>query len=439
MRPPFHLLVKPTGARCNLACAYCFFRSKEHLYPGSGFRMREDVLEAYVAQVLDAQEGPEAIVAWQGGEPTLMGLGFYERAVALVEKYRKPHQRVAYTIQTNGVALDDEWCAFFKRHRFLVGLSLDGPRPLHDAYRVTVGGQGSFELVMRGWECLLAHGVDVNILCAVHAANADHPLEVYRFFRDALGARFLQFIPIVERVTDTPDQPDATTGAEGHLCTQAGSRVSARSVGAVQFGHFLCGVFDEWVRHDVGTEFVQLFDVALASWLGEHSLCIFSPTCGNGPVLEHNGDLYACDHYVEPGYLLGNILQAPLAELVAGERLRRFGQDKLEALPAHCRACEVLSACYGECPRNRFIETPDGEAGLNYLCAGYRMFFNHIAPPMAVMADALRRGMAPSIVMAWRAEQDARLAGPPRPVGRNELCPCGSGKKFKRCHGTLAG
>jgi uncharacterized protein len=406
---PFHLLVKPTGARCNLACAYCFFLPKEQLYRGSAFRMSDEVLETYVRQLLHAQPGPEVMVAWQGGEPTLMGIDFFERAVALVEKHRSPRQRVSYTIQTNGIVLDDEWCAFFKRHQFLVGLSLDGPKALHDAYRVTKGGHGSFDLVMRGWERLCAHGVDVNILCAVHAANGDHPLDVYRFFRDRLGARFVQFIPIVERDLDASGLPLPAVGPG-----TAGAQVTGRSIGAAQFGRFLCQVFDEWVRRDVGTVFVQMFDVALASWIGEPSLCIFSPTCGNGPILEHNGDVYACDHYVEPEYLIGNVLETPLAEIVASDRQRRFGEDKLTSLPACCRTCEVLAACYGECPRNRFVEAPDGERGLNYLCAAYKMFFNHVAEPMAVMADALRRGLAPSVVMAWRAERDRLPAGRPR-------------------------
>ncbi len=443
MPPGFHLLAKPTGAACNLACAYCFFLSKEHLYPGSGFRMGDAVLDAYVRQLFDAQEGPEVIVAWQGGEPTLMGLGFFERAIACVEKYRRPGQQVSHTIQTNGTRLDEAWCTFFKQHRFLVGLSVDGPKAMHDAYRVNKGGGGSFDLVMRGWDMLRDHGVDVNILCAVHAANGDHPIEVYRFFRDELGARFLQFIPIVERAT-----PDAiaiigegwygAAGVRRPLYTQTGSRVSARSVGAAQFGRFLCGVFDEWVRHDVGKVFVQLFDVTLASWLGHHTLCIFSPTCGNGPVLEHNGDVYSCDHYVEPDYRLGNVLDTPLAEMVGSERQRRFGQEKLDSLPAYCRTCNVRSACYGECPRNRFLDTPDGEPGLNYLCAGYKAFFGHVVEPMAVMANALRQGRPAADVMEWCARRDraGRPVAPLVGVGRNDPCPCGSGKKFKRCHGA---
>jgi uncharacterized protein len=449
MGPAFHLLAKPTGAICNLDCAYCFFLSKEDLYPGGSFRMSDEVLDAYVRQLLEAQPGPEVVVAWQGGEPTLMGLEFFERSIDLVEKHRRPSQHVSHTIQTNGTRLDDAWCAFFKRHQFLVGLSVDGPKALHDAYRVNKGGAGSFDQVMRGWELLRAHGVDVNILCTIHAANGDHPLDVYRFFRDDLGVAFMQFIPIVERASVhtlqlvnrgwSRNAPPASgegaaersgAGAPRPLYTQAGTLVSERSVRPAQFGRFLCAIFDEWVRRDVGKVFVQAFDVALGSWLGQHNLCIVSPTCGHALALEHNGDLYSCDHYVEPGYRLGNILGTPMAEMVGSEKQRRFGQDKYDSLPRYCRDCEVLFACYGECPRNRFAETPDGEPGLNYLCEGYKSFYAHIAEPMAVMADLLRNGRPAEEVMQWVAAREMSRAG------RNDPCPCGSGKKFKRCHGA---
>jgi uncharacterized protein len=437
MPRPFHVLAKPTGAQCNLDCRYCFFLSKEELYPGSTFRMREEVLDAYIRQMLESQPVGEVVIAWQGGEPTLMGLEFFERSVACVARHRKPGQRVTHTIQTNGTRLDAAWCAFFKRHDFLVGLSLDGPRDMHDAYRVDKGGGGTFDLVMRGWELLRAGAVEVNILCTVHAANADHPIEAYRFFRDGLDARFIQFIPIVERATPQSlpllgrgwsERP----GARRPLYTQTGSEVTDRSVRSQQYGRFLSAVFDEWIRRDVGRVFVQTFDVALGSWLGQHNLCIVSPTCGNALALEHNGDLYSCDHYVEPGYLLGNILERSLAEMVASDQQRRFGQDKLDSLPRYCRSCEVLFACYGECPRNRFIPTPDGDPGLNYLCAGYKLFFKHIDEPMKVMASLLDQGRPAAEVMEWHAERErARFSG----VGRNDPCPCGSGAKFKRCHG----
>jgi serine-type anaerobic sulfatase-maturating enzyme len=393
----FHLLSKPTGARCNLDCTYCFFLSKEMLYPGDRFRMSDQMLETYIRQLLEAQPAEEVNVAWQGGEPTLMGLDFFKRSIEYVEKYRKPDQRILHTMQTNGILLNDQWCAFFKEHNFLIGLSVDGPKEMHDAYRVNKGGGGSFDQVMRAWETLHRYRVEVNILSTIHAANADHPLEVYRFFRDELQACYMQFIPIVERTTleflslanlGWGERP----GADRPLYTQRGALVTERSVVAEQFGRFLIAIFDEWVHRDVGKVFVQTFDVALGSWLGQHNLCIFSPTCGDALALEHNGDLYSCDHYVEPDYLLGNIRQTPLADLVASKKQRAFGKDKLNSLPRYCRECEVRFACHGECPRNRFITTPDGEPGLNYLCAGYKLFFNHIDPAMKTMAGLLRQG-----------------------------------------------
>jgi uncharacterized protein len=408
----FHLLAKPTGAICNLDCKYCFFLSKEMLYPGDRFRMSDELLHAYIRQLLDAQPLGEVNIAWQGGEPTLMGIDFFRRAIDYVEQYRKPGQSILHTMQTNGTLLNDEWCAFFKQHRFLIGLSVDGPKGMHDAYRVDKHGAGSFEQVMRGWEVLRRHDVEVNILCTIHAANADHPVEVYRFFRDHLHTNFMQFIPIVERTTEALI-PVANLGwgkrpgGDRPLYTQNGAQVTDRSVRAEQFGRFLIAIFDEWVRRDVGHVFVQTFDVALGSWLGQHNLCIFSPTCGDAVALEHNGDLYSCDHYVEPDYRLGNIRETPMGELVASERQRAFGQHKQSSLPKYCRDCEVLFACHGECPRNRFISTPDGEAGLNYLCAGYKLFFNHIDPAMKTMAALLRQGRWADEIMQLHASQES--------------------------------
>jgi len=395
--PAFHLLAKPTGAVCNLDCKYCFFLSKEMLYPGSRFRMADELLETYIRQLLESHQVPEVNIAWQGGEPTLMGLEFFKRSVEYADKYRKPDQQILYTIQTNGTRLGDEWCAFFKEHNFLVGISIDGPRELHDAYRVDKGGQGSFDQVMRGLEHLKKHGVDFNILCTIHAANQDHPLEVYHFFRDELGAQYIQFIPIVERATpETLSMANMgwseRSGGKRPLYIQNGNLVTDRSVNAEQYGRFLNAIFDEWVRRDVGRVFVQMFDVALGSWVGQHSLCVFSPTCGNALAMEHNGDLYSCDHFVEPDYLLGNIQETHMIELIASDRQRQFGMHKLESLPRYCRECEVRFACHGGCPRERFIKTPDDESGLNYLCAGYKLFFNHIDQPMRMMADLLRQG-----------------------------------------------
>jgi uncharacterized protein len=405
-RAQFHLLAKPTGAVCNLDCKYCFFLSKEMLYPGSRFRMADDLLETYIRQLLESHAGPEVVIGWQGGEPTLMGLDFFERSIDLVERYKQPGQHVSYTIQTNGTRLDDAWGAFLARHQVLVGLSVDGPRDRHDAYRVDKGGKGSFDDVMRGWRCLNRHGVDVNIMCTVHAANADHPLEVYRFFRDELKTSFIQFIPIIERVTEEMlPVANAGWGARGSdlrpLYTIEGNQVTDRSVASEQWGRFLIAIFDEWVTRDVGTVYVQMFDAALASWVGAPaSMCIFAETCGSAVALEHNGDLYSCDHFVEPAHLLGNIQHVHLLQLVTSEQQRRFGLAKRDTLPRYCQTCSVRFACHGECPKNRFLSTPDGEPGLNYLCAGYKAFFTHIDRPMRMMADLLRQGRYADEAMA---------------------------------------
>ena len=437
----FHLLVKPTGAVCNLDCKYCFFLSKEMLYPGSRFRMANDLLETYLRQLLEAQQGLDVTINWQGGEPTLMGLDFFQRSVEIVEKHKSADQEVLYTIQTNGTKIDHEWAAFFKQHHFLVGLSIDGPKDLHDTYRVNKGGQGSFDQVIKGWENLIEHGVDVNILCTVHAANADRPLEVYHFFRDTLKAEYMQFIPIIERATSETlvlanqgwsERP----GSDRPLYTQIGELVTERSVKPEQYGQFLITIFDEWVKRDVGKVFVQSFDAALANWLGQPSLCIFQRTCGQSLALEHNGDLYSCDHFVEPKYLLGNIQENHMIDLVSSEQQQKFGLDKFSTLPQYCRQCEVLFACYGECPRNRFIHTPDGEPGLNYLCSGYKAFFKHINHPMRIMAELLRRGRYADEVMNILVQEELQKIRQAIAKARpDDLCPCGSGRKFRNCHG----
>jgi len=411
----FQILAKPTGAVCNLDCKYCFFLSKEMLYPGSRFRMADEMLEEYIRQYIQAQAIPQVTIAWQGGEPTLMGLDFFRRSVAYVEKYKKPNMRVEYTIQTNGTTLDDTWGRFFRKHKFLVGISIDGSREMHDAYRVDKGGKGTLKRVLRGLEMLKKHKVDFNILCTVHTANADHPTEVYRFFRDDLEAEFIQFIPIVERASEetlsTANQGwGERPGGERPLYIQAGDLVTERTVRPEQYGRFLSGVFDEWVRHDVASVYVQHFDLALGAWAGEPAaVCIFAPTCGTALAIEHNGDLYACDHFVEPDYFLGNIQDTPMIELVSSEKQRQFGLDKRDTLPAYCRECEVRFACHGGCPKNRFIETPDGEPGLNYLCAGYKAFFEHIRLPMNTMAELLRRDRAPAEIMEIMAAEDQKV------------------------------
>ena len=402
-------MAKPTGAICNLECSYCFYLDKESLYPGDHFRMGDVVLENYIRQVIEAQTASVVTIAWQGGEPTLMGLRFFERAVEIARRYVRPGQRLQHTMQTNATLLTEDWARFLAGHEFLVGVSIDGPPALHDAYRVDKRGRPTYARAARGLELLRSHGVEYNILCTVHAANADAPREVYRFLRDDCGASFIQFIPIVEHVP-TDDEPWA---------------VSERSVTAGGWGSFLTGVFDEWVVRDVGKVFVQSFDAALASFAGAPpGICVFAETCGDAVALEHNGDVYSCDHFVDAEHLLGNICATHLVELVGSSKQRSFGMAKRDTLPSYCLGCDVLFACFGECPKNRFITTPDGEPGLNYLCAGYKDFFHHVSGSMRLMVDLLRRQRPPAEIMDMFAT-----------TPRNDQCPCGSGRKVKLCHG----
>ncbi|NLF11570.1 MAG: anaerobic sulfatase maturase [Anaerolineaceae bacterium] len=389
----FHVMLKPRGPICNLDCGYCYYLAKEKLYPGSQFRMSDEVLAEFTRQYIEAQEVPEVTFAWQGGEPALMGLDFFQRAVALQQQYRKPGMRIDNAFQTNAVLLDEAWCRFFKRHRFLVGVSLDGPQDLHDAHRVDKGGGPTFQRVMAGLALLKKHAVDYNVLVCVHAANAGDPLRVYRFLRDEVGAQFMQFIPIVER--------------ERGGRSQKAIRVTGRSVTGRQYGDFLIAVFDEWVRHDVGRVFVQSFDVALAAWLGQPpSLCVFQETCGQAMAMEHNGDLYACDHFVEPAHRLGNIQDVPLVNMVRSARQRRFGEAKRKALPSVCQACPVRFACNGGCPKDRTLSMPGKQGRLNYLCEGYKAFFSHIDAPMQFMAAAIRARRPPSDIMRFLANHE---------------------------------
>jgi uncharacterized protein len=384
--PSFHLLAKPVGPTCNLECKYCFFLAKDKLYPGSSFRMDEELLENYIIQLIEASPGPEVTVAWQGGEPTLMGLDFFRRSIEVERKYARPGMRVLNTIQTNGTLIDDDWAAFLKDNNFLVGISIDGPRALHDCYRVDKGGSPTFDRVMRGLKFLQKRSVDWNILAAVHAANADHPLEVYRFFRDECNAKFIQFIPIVERLRGPG--------------TSLGNKVTDRSVKPAQFGKFMITVFEDWVRGDIGAVYVQMFDAALANWHGVPSgLCVSSATCGTALVMEHNGDVYSCDHFVDPGYRLGNINDSHLTRLAFSDQQVKFGRNKLTGLPGYCRRCEVLFACHGGCPKDRFSLAPDGETGLNYLCSGYKTFFKHVDRPMRSMSRLISKGDPPSQIM----------------------------------------
>jgi uncharacterized protein len=372
--------------------------------------------------LIEAHQTPEVTIAWQGGEPTLMGLDFFKRSIEYARKYARPGMTIQHTIQTNGTLIDDEWAAFFKEHNFLVGISIDGPREMHDVYRQDKGGAPTFDKVLRGLSFLKKHGVEWNALVTLNHANVEHPLEVYRFLRDECGATFIQFIPIVERLHENG--------------VPFGDAVTDRSVTAQQYGQFLIDVFEEWVRHDIAKVYVQMFDVALANWYGEPSgLCVFSKTCGTALALEHNGDLYSCDHFVEPAFKLGNIHQTHMIELVASDQQVKFGQDKFDTLPQYCLDCAVRFTCHGGCPKDRFITTPDGEAGLNYLCAGYKAFFQHIDQPMQLMVRLLRQNRAPAEVMRWYAEQDQKWQELLAKTGRNDPCPCGSGQKFKNCHG----
>jgi uncharacterized protein len=430
----YHVLAKPIGPRCNLSCKYCFYLEKETLYPNnprsSDWILPENILEEYIRQYIASQPGSVVSFAWQGGEPTLLGVDYFRKILALQEKHADG-KKIENTLQTNGLLLDDPWCEFLARNRFLIGLSLDGPRHLHDRYRVDKGGAPSFDRVMRNIGFLKKHGVEFNTLTVVQRQNSQHPLEVYRFLRE-IGHNFMQFIPIVERIAvePTPDglaliSPDSSVMAQ----------LTEWSVEPLRYGRFLCAIFDEWVRNDVGKIFVQIFDVVLAAWVGiEPALCVFQQSCGSSVVMEHNGDLYSCDHYVYPENRLGNIMERPLESMLNTPQQIRFGQDKRDRLPRYCRECNVRFICNGECPKHRFMRTADGEENLNYLCPGYKLFFKHIAPCMEFMAAELHAERPPSNVMAWMRKQDLGTTGKQRP-GRNDLCPCGSGRKFKRCCG----
>jgi uncharacterized protein len=435
---PFHVISKPIGPVCNLNCAYCFYLEKEKLYPDTagkaGWAMNDSVLEAYIRQYIEGQNAPAVSFAWQGGEPTLLGVEFFQRVLDIQKKH-SGGRKVENTLQTNGVLLDDRWCEFLAANGFLVGVSIDGPRELHDRNRMDRAGAPTFDKVVRGIRFLKKHGVEFNTLTVVQSDNARHPRDVYRFLKGA-GSGFLQFIPIVERVADS-------AGEDGLVLispdSAADARVSDWSVTPQQYGDFLCSIFDEWVRNDVGRVLVQLFEVTLEAWAGlPSSLCVFSPTCGDAMVIEHNGDLYSCDHFVYPRNRLGNVLETPLAAMAHSDRQQAFGSAKLTALPSYCRACRFLPACNGECPKHRFAKTPEGEPGLNYLCSAYKQFFSRVEPFMEFLARGLAIGQPAENVMAWARERDMRNSGKSR-IGRNDPCPCGSGLKHKRCCGDERG
>lgn len=373
-------MVKPRGPICNLACDYCYYLPKTKLYPNSDFRMSYHLLEDFTFQMVSAQPGNQVDFSWQGGEPTLMGLDFFKKAVHLQKKAAHPGMRVNNAIQTNGTKLTPAWCRFFKENDFLVGLSLDGPPDLHNVYRRDPAGRVTFSQAARAVKLLQQHEVDFNILCCVHRGNQEYPLEIYRFFRDALDVHFIQFIPILQRDQDPEGQET--------------DEITERSVQIEPYGRFLIKIFDEWAPNDVGRIFVQIFDLALGAWLGAPpGLCVFAETCGRALVLEHNGDLYACDHYVDQEHLLGNITQQPLLNMVNSKTQVQFGRDKREKVSPTCLECPFWFACHGGCPKNR------DKKGLNRLCGAYQAFFEHISPTMKVMVNLIRQGRPPADIM----------------------------------------
>lgn len=403
----YHVMAKPTGPMCNLDCSYCFYLEKEKLYPGTrSWTMPDDVLETYIRQSIESQAHNTVSFAWQGGEPTLLGISWFENVLELQKKYANG-KRIENALQTNGIILDAAWADFLAANNFFVGISIDGPRELHDAYRVDKGRQPTFEQVLRGIDFLKNAGVQFNTLTVVNRKNSYHPREVYDFLKK-IGSGYMQFIPVVERQSKQLSRDGLVLLGPRHA---SASEVTDWSVEPDALGNFLCAIFDQWVRHDVGTYFVQLFDVTLELWLGmPPSLCVFSETCGNALALEHNGDLYSCDHYVYPENKLGNIMEEPLISLAAAHQQTAFGHAKRDSLPAYCRNCDVRFACNGECPKHRFVSTPDGEPGLNYLCAAYKKFFHHVAPYMEFMGRELLNQRPPARVMeyaCWADEQPA--------------------------------
>lgn len=391
---PFNLIIKPAGAQCNLACEYCYFLKKEKLYKGSDFRMSDDVLEKFITQYLDSQPDGEVFFTWQGGEPTLMGIAFYKKVLGFQSQFARPGQKVINAIQTNGHLLDDEWCRFLKANDFLVGLSMDGPPELHDAHRKNKAGQGTHPQALAGLELLKKHAVDTNILACVSDANVRQPLEVYRYFRDTLGMQHLQFIPIVERANISGNVP-IKPGASQHR-----ENLTTRSVNGKDYGEFLSAIFDEWVRYDVGSVFVQLFETCVGVWLGyPASICIFSETCGGCLALEHTGDLYACDHYVQPDALLGNVNTSAIGKMAGSEKQREFGLNKKALLPNQCLRCDVRFICNGGCPKNRIHAPKSKTLPINHLCEGYQAFFRHVDQPMKLIAALVKAGRPVQDVM----------------------------------------
>lgn len=427
-----HVMTKPSSSKCNLDCSYCFYLEKEKLYPDqSQWQMTEETLELYVSQYIQAQRDHVVQFAWQGGEPTLMGLDFFRKVIRLCDQYGAGKQ-ITHAFQTNGILLNDEWCEFFVTHQFLIGLSIDGPQPLHDKYRLNRAQRGSFDKVMNAVSLLKKHKVDFTTLTVVSDANAEHALEVYQFLKH-IGSTYMQFIPLVEREVEQATQsglsfvsPDITE-----------AQVTSWSVSPLQYGRFLTAIFDEWVKKDVGRVFVQTFDNSISSWCGEPAgICIFSQTCGHAFALESNGDLYNCDHFVYPEHKLGNIHHTSIFEMNNSEQAIEFGQNKKKLLTPDCKSCEFLFACNGGCPKHRFNVSPSGFPQHNYFCQGYKHYFRHIAETMGQIRELIFNRHPVNDIMILKsldAFNPARSSSVSAPVSRNSLCFCGSGKKYKKC------
>lgn len=391
---PLYVMLKPAGAHCNLACKYCYYLEKNKLYPtAQRHLMSDEMLEQFTREYIEAQTMNQVLFTWHGGEPLLRSIDFYRKAISLQQKYAGD-RRIDNVIQTNGTLLTDEWCEFFAQNHWLVGISIDGPQPDHDHYRLTAAGKPSWKKVMQGIKLLKKHGVEWNAMAVVNAYNVNHPLEFYRFFKEN-GCQFLQFTPIVERLTR---HEDGRTLA--NLADKDEISLSEASVAPEQWGYFLCAIFDEWVRKDVGRIFVEIFDCTLANWMGiSPGICAYSKECGHAGVMEHNGDVYSCDHFVFPEYKLGNIRDHSLIDMLYGEQQQEFSRLKHSSLPRQCKECDMEFACHGECPKNRFMKDKYGDSGLNYLCPGYYHYYQHVAPYMDYMKQELMSQRPPSNIM----------------------------------------
>lgn len=391
---PLYVMLKPAGAHCNLACKYCYYMEKNKLYPtAQRHLMSDEMLEQFTREYIEAQTMNQVLFTWHGGEPLLRSIDFYRKALSLQQKYAGG-RRIDNVIQTNGTLLTDEWCEFFAQNHWLVGISIDGPQPYHDHYRLTAAGKPSWQKVMQGIKLLKKHGVEWNAMAVVNAYNVNHPLEFYRFFKEN-GCQFLQFTPIVERLTRHEDGRTLASLADKNEIP-----LSEASVTPEQWGYFLCAIFDEWVRKDVGKIFVEIFDCTLANWMGiSPGICAYSKECGHAGVMEHNGDVYSCDHFVFPEYKLGNIRDHSLIDMLYGEQQQEFSRLKHSSLPRQCKECDMEFACHGECPKNRFMKDKYGDSGLNYLCPGYYHYYQHVAPYMDYMKQELMAQRPPSNIM----------------------------------------